>query len=154
MFKFIATIYKEGMNYVVKLPGESMEYFKKKEYIPVRGTIDGKSFKGTLIPRKNERHALFINSEIRSMTGKSVSDEIQVNIEYDPETRELTVPEDMELLLSADTRIYKAFIELSAAQRREIIRYIKDAKRTATRLSRIRKLEEFLQHRIKKKSGQ
>ncbi len=150
MFTFIATIYKEGMNYVVDVPDDSETYFRKSGYIPVRGTINNEDFKGTLIPRKKNRHVLFVNWDIRTRINKSEFDRIEVNIEYDPESRDLPVPEDVELILSEDSRIYEAFLKMSASQRREIISYISGAKKAETRLKRIQKVEDVLRKRLMK----
>ena len=129
MFTFKATIYKEGMNYVVDVPDNSEDYFLKSGYIPVRGTINSEDFKGTLIPRKKNKHVLFVNWAIRTRIDKSEFDTIEVSVEYDPESRELPVPEDVELILSEDSRIYEAFLRVSPSQRREILKYVIDAKK-------------------------
>ena len=151
MFSFCASIYKEGMNYVVDVPDNRNHHFQKKKYIPVRGTINHESFKGTLIPRKNERHVLFINKDIRQKINKSEFDEIEICIEHDPESRELPVPEDIELILSENIDIYSAFLKLSPAHRRELILFVTDAKKPETRLKRIQKIENHLKERILKK---
>lgn len=151
MFSFVATIFKEGMNYAVDVPDVSKDYFQKSGYIPVRGTIDTEVFIGTLIPRREKRYVLFVNWDIRTKIHKTEFDEVKVSIEYDPKSRELPVPEDVELIFSEDSKIYEEFIEMSPSQRREIIRYITDAKKEETRLKRIQMVEDRLRERILKK---
>ena len=151
MLTFIATIYKEGMNYVVDAPDSSKTYFQKSGYIPVRGIINKEDFKGTLIPREKNRHVLFVNWDIRTRIDKSEFDKIEVSIEYDPESRDLPVPEDVELILSEDSRIYKAFLQVSPSQRREMLQYVISAKKTETRLKRIQKIADHFRERLQKK---
>jgi hypothetical protein len=151
MFNFNSTIYKEGMNYVVDVPDDSKSYFQKDGYIPVKGTIDTEKFIGTLIPRKGNKYALFIKWEIRTKINKTEFDEVEVKIEYDPESRELPVPEDVELILAENSEIYNAFLKLSTSHRRELIQYVTNAKKDDTRLKRIQKIEDHLRERIFKK---
>lgn len=151
MLSFNATIYKEGMNYVVDVPRNREKHFQNGRYIPVRGTINQENFKGTLIPRKKERHVMFINRDIRTKIDKSEYDEIEIHIEYDPEPRDIPVPEDVELILSEDTEIYNSFLKLSTSHRRELILYITDARKAETRLKRIQRVEEHLKQRTLKK---
>lgn len=153
MFSFKATIYKEGMNYVVDVPDSCRSYFQKTGYIPVRGTIDGENYMGTLIPRKGNNYVIFVNWEVRTKINKTEFDDIEVAIDYDPESRELQIPEDVELILSEDNKILQTFLELSTSHRRELIQYVTEAKKTETRLKRIQRIENHLRERMLRKGN-
>jgi uncharacterized protein YdeI (YjbR/CyaY-like superfamily) len=148
MFSFVSTIYKEGMNYVVRVPDSIKTYLNRSGYIPVRGKIDDQAFKGILTPRKNESFVLFVNRDIRTKIKKTEADEIAVSIEFDPESRELSVPEDVELILSENAQLIKEFHRLTPAHRRELILFVEDAKKPETRLKRIQRLVMHIRDRL------
>jgi uncharacterized protein YdeI (YjbR/CyaY-like superfamily) len=95
---------------------------------------------------------LFVNWDIRTRIKKTEFDEIEVSLKYDPESRELPIPEDVELILSEDSNIFNAFVNMSSSQKREIIRYITGAKKAETRLKRIQRIVDHLRIRLIKKA--
>ena len=150
MISFTAQILKEGGNYKVELPQEIRKNFTQKGYVPVRGTVDGIAYTGTLVPRKNDRYVLFIDYNTRRIIGKGEFDEVTVFLEFDPENRDLPIPEDMEMIFSEDPLIIETFLEMSTAHRREIIKLVNSAKRPETRLKYIERMREHVKGRIKK----
>jgi hypothetical protein len=140
MKSFSGTIYKEGMNYLIELPAKIIKELKISGFFPVRGFADTFPFKGTCVPRKENRYALFLNGEIRNAIRKTEHDAVLIRIEYDPESRDLPVPEDLEMVLSEEKGLYPKFLALTPAHRRELIRYVLAAKKPETRLKYIGKV--------------
>jgi len=142
MYSFSTTIFKEGINYLVEVPVKIIIELDKTGYIPVRGFANTIAFRGTCVPRKGNRHALFLNSAIRNRIRKTEHDIVRIDIEYDPESRDIPVPEDLEMMLSEETGLYEKFLALTPAYRRELINYVLMAKRPETRLKYIRKVAD------------
>ena len=149
MLKFESKIYKEGFNYVADVPHEICLTFKDNGYVPIKGFIDGKDYKGTLIPRKNNRYVLFINADIRRKIRKGKDDRVSIEITKDAETRELLLPEDAELIFNEDPRLITSFRNMTLTHRKEIIRYISQAKGDESRTYRIRKMMGHIKERVK-----
>jgi hypothetical protein len=150
---FQSSIFKEGINYLVAVPEEISMELGKPGYIPVKGFVDHVAFKSTCVPRRGKRHVIFLNSAIRKKIQKTENDGVTLQIEYDHESREIPVPEDIELILAEKSVLLEEFWQLSTAHRNELIRWIQDAKRPETRLKRIEILIQHLHERRKKRIG-
>jgi hypothetical protein len=148
MINFESRIYKEGFNYVAEVPREVGVAFKSTGYVPIRGLVDGKKYLGTMIPRKNNRYVLFLNADIRQRTHKGKDDKVNIEIEFDPESRELLLPEDIELIFSEDNEVFSNFRNMTLSHRREIIKYISQAKGAESRLYRIQKMIDHIRERV------
>ncbi len=142
MFSFSAVIFKEGMNYLVEVPRGVSEKLNQSGYIPVTGFVEEVPFKGTCVPRRENRYVLFLDSAIRNKTHKTEHDNVTLRIEFDPESRELSVPEDMEMILSEENGLFEKFMKLTPAHRRELIKYVLTAKRPETRLKYIERVAD------------
>ena len=116
-----------------------------------KGEINKCDFRGTLVPRKGSKYALFLNQEIRKLAGIKSGDLVEVKLEYDPESRELPTPIDLEDALSQNAEAIIGFNNFSASHKREMISWINDAKRVETREKRINKAVEHCVEYFKKK---
>jgi uncharacterized protein YdeI (YjbR/CyaY-like superfamily) len=71
--------------------------------------------------------------------------EKKTNIEEgDPESREIPIPEDLELFLNENPEVYKNFNSFSPSHRRELLIFMNKAKHAETRLKRINKIISFI----------
>ena len=148
---FSATIYRSGINYQVDIPENITLEMGERKYIPVRGTVDGNKFRATLIPRKGNRHVLYINSELRRKAGVGVNNTVKVEFEHDPDSREIELPLDVELIFSENPLVLEKFLSISPSHRRELLKYIIAAKREETRLKRIELVAQRMLERLSNK---
>lgn len=144
MYSFSATIFKEGMNYLVEVPLPVVKKFNRKGNIPVRGFVDKAAFRGTCVARKNNRLVLFLNSEIRKKINRTENDMVSIDMEFDPESRDILVPEDLELILSEEEGLFEKFLSLTQAHRRELTIFVLGAKKPETRLKYIRRVADHI----------
>ena len=149
MYFFEAEVYKSGYNYLVDLPTGICEKFNKGGYIPVRGVVKNEPFKSSLAPRQGEKFVMFLNSEIRKKAQISESDFVNIEIECDPESRDIEIAEDVEQILKETQECWQKFISMSPAHRRELLLWIYDAKQIETRLRRIKKAIHHISKRKK-----
>jgi hypothetical protein len=126
-FSFKAKIYKVGINPCVKVPlriTKTME--PKKGYIPINGTIEGRTFQQTLCPIKNEPYRLYVNGPMLKGSGMSLGKTARFVIEQDFSTRprrdSIMTPEFRQLLVKSG--VLKNFKELTAHRQKEVLRYL------------------------------
>jgi len=149
----------------VRIPFDVEQAFGKKR-VPVKATIDGEAYRGTLVvsPRRagsrgplapaqvqangvrmgEPCHILIVLKEIRERIGKTFGDEVEVTLEEDTEPRVVEVPPDFQQALDRDTVAKATFQKIPYTHQREYVRAILEAKREETRRSRIAKEIEML----------
>jgi hypothetical protein len=127
----------------VRIPFDVEQTFGKKR-VPVRATIDGEPYRGTLVRMGEPCHLLIVLKEIRQKIGKTFGDEVEVTVEEDIAPRVVEVPADFQQALDQAPDAKAAFEKMSYTHQREYVRAILDAKRESTRRDRIAKAIEML----------
>jgi Bacteriocin-protection, YdeI or OmpD-Associated/Domain of unknown function (DUF1905) len=136
---FTARIYKVGINPCVDAPPEAGQIFKKRGFIPIAGLINGESYRATLVPQGSGRHRLYLNGEIRKATRTDVGNMIKVELKLDEASRTIRTPSDVASAMRAQPLAMANFRKATPSRRREILRWILDAKQPKTRQSRIQR---------------
>ena len=140
-YKFNATIQPAGGGGAyVSFPYNVQEEFGKSR-VPIQCTIDGEPYRGTMVKYGNPEHMIVVLKEIREKIGKGVGDEVKIWLREDKEERTIDAPEGLLMLLKKN-KLQDKFDKLSFTHRKEYIKWIKDAKKEETRLSRIEKTIE------------
>ena len=147
MPKFSETIYKIGINPVVDPPDKVLiAIFKaadrSKGPIPVRGKLNGAEFVQTLVKYQG-RWRLYINGPMLKDSGLAVGDAAKIDIEFDPRSREVVMPKELEAALKRDKKAKAAFEGLSPSRRKEISKYIGSLK---TPESVAKNIERVIRH--------
>jgi hypothetical protein len=144
---FKAVVYKTGYTYQVDLPPELCKKFRQGSFVPVKGIINNEPYLSSLAPRKNHNFILFLNSNIRKRANISVGDTIEIGVEYDSDSREIDITEDVEIILKENGNTWQKFLSFTPSHRRELLLWVYDAKRPETRLKRIEKMIKHLSER-------
>ena len=105
---------------------------------PVRGTIAGVSFRGT-VSKGEGVYRMPVPRELQARAGIACGDEVRVSLEADPEPRPVDIPEELQRILAADPDLSRRFDGLPPAHRRAWAAYVADAKRAETRTRRAAK---------------
>ena len=134
----------------MRIPFDVEQVFGKKR-VKVKATIEGEPYRGTLVRMGEPDHILIILKGIREEIGRTFGDEVEITLEEDTEPRRVEVPPDFQQALDRDPSAKAAFQKLAYTHQREIVRGVTEAKREATRRSRIIKAIEML--KVAKKSG-
>lgn len=75
---FTASVYKIGNNPCVDAPSQAGNILQRCGFIPVAGSINGESYRATLVPRGGGLHRLYLNGEIRKATRTDVDSMVRV----------------------------------------------------------------------------
>jgi hypothetical protein len=120
------------------IPFSVPEVFGRKGQVPVRATVNGFTFRNSLMPRQGI-HILGIGKDILAGAGAATGDTVQVELEFDDAPRTVTVPADLKAALLRAPLQAQAFAALSYSHKREYVDWIESAKKPETRSNRIDK---------------
>lgn len=143
MLSFSSKIQIIGINPYVLLPAKVLkELFKQagkdKGAIPVHGTLNRKKFIQNLV-KYSGKWRLYLNTPMRKAAGIDVGDMADVEIEFDPKPRLLTMHVKLKQALNKNKKAKTVFEKLSPSAQKEIIRYINNLKSEESRLRNINK---------------
>ena len=128
---------------IVELPFNAEKIFGKKR-VKIKAWFDGVPYRGTLMRMGMDCDWVGLTQEIRKKTGKNPGDMIHVEIEEDKEERTVEIPPDLMNELMGHPSEFDYFRSLAFTHRKEYVRWITDAKRPETRISRIKKMIDML----------
>lgn len=142
--QFTATIRGAGGGAFVDVPFDVERVYGRKR-VPVVATIDGVEYRGSLVRMGGPAHMLLIRKDVREKLGKGIGDEVAITLEEDTAPRVVEVPEDVRAALGTNDVARAYFEGLSYTHQREYVGWIEEAKRDATRRSRIEKMLTMLE---------
>ena len=123
----------------IHVPVEVVEALGSGKRPAVVATVNGYTYRSTVMGYDPADPLLPFPSEHRAATGLRAGDEIEVELTLDTAPREVTVPEDLAAALAADP-VAKAFFEtLSYSNKRVHTLAVDGAKTPETRRRRIEK---------------
>jgi len=142
--QFLATI-KEGDagGAYVTIPFDVEQVFGKKR-VKIKATIEGEPYRGTLVRMGSPNHMLLILKGIRERIGKTIGDEVYIELEEDLDLRKVEIPSDLLQAMQAAPQAQAFFNQLSYTHQKEYVQWVTEAKRPGTRLERIRRTVELL----------
>ncbi len=147
-YSFSAIIEIIGINPYVFVPETILQEIfkqanKQKGPIPVKGAINEKDYKQTLV-KYSGYWRLYINLKMLKNSPKRIGETIQVTIAFDPEDRSLQLQEKLVAAFSENTDAKKVFDGLSSSKQQEIIRYISRLKTEESIIRNVQKTINFL----------
>jgi len=128
-----------------KLVGDS------PKHIPVQGQVEGLPLKSTLSPRGGGAYRLHIHSNIWRKLRIDAGATVEVMLFLDSEPRDPVLPHDLAGGLADEPRALAIFNSLTPALRRQIVRYVEQAKHSSTRDKRIRLIVKRMLERAAKR---
>jgi hypothetical protein len=141
--KFTAVLQVEGKTATfIEVPLDVPAIFGGKR-VSVRGTINGFPFRST-VATYGDRFYLPVNKGVREGAGASAGETVNVELERDEAPRKVEIPYDLADALKAAPDAGKKFKGLSYTHQKEYVSWITEAKRDATRRSRVEKTISLL----------
>ncbi|MFL5731883.1 MAG: YdeI/OmpD-associated family protein [Chloroflexia bacterium] len=122
----------------VAIPIDVHAVFGSRARVPVRGTINGFSFRSSLFPYGGV-HYLIVTRAVREGAHVKAGDTVDLVLERDDEPRIVTPPPDFSQALAANAPARDAWEKMSYSRRKELVNTIEEAKKPETRARRIDK---------------
>jgi hypothetical protein len=143
-YRFKATIEAgdRGGAYVL-FPYDVETEFGTQGRVPVKATLNGVPYTGSLVRYGNPQHMLGVLKNIREQIGKEPGDAIEVVLWKDDEARAVEPPAQFRAMLENEG-LLPSFEELSYTHRQEYCRWITEAKKQETRVKRMERAIEML----------
>jgi Domain of unknown function (DUF1905)/Bacteriocin-protection, YdeI or OmpD-Associated len=139
-YNFTAVLEDAGGNtggVFVRFPYDAKKEFGKGR-VPIRCTIDGEAYRGTMVKYGAPYYMILVLKSIREKMKKEPGDHVTIWLIEDTDERKMPIPGDFARLLEKN-KILSAFKKLSFTHQREYITWIESAKKTETRLARMDK---------------
>jgi bacteriocin resistance YdeI/OmpD-like protein/uncharacterized protein DUF1905 len=123
----------------INIPFDVEKTFGTRGRVPVRGTLNGAPFRGSLFRMGGDCHFMVVNRHLREAAGVRGGETVPVVLERDNEPRVINPPADFARALKGNKEAQTLWDKLSYTHRREHVEHIEEAKKPETRLRRIEK---------------
>jgi transcription initiation factor TFIIIB Brf1 subunit/transcription initiation factor TFIIB len=148
-YKFEAQIEIIGINPYVLVPDDILlgiftSSGKSKGHIPIKGEVNGKAYKQTLVKFKGAWR-LYINTTMLENSPKRIGEIIHLSVEFDPTDRTIKPHPKLVEALNLNQHAKSVFESLSSSKKHEIARYISQLKTEESIDRNISRAIEFLQ---------
>jgi hypothetical protein len=124
---------------MMTVPFDVQKVFGTRARVPVRGTINGFTFRSSIFPTGDGRHYMVVNREVRAGAKVKGGDTVTVHMERDEEPRTIEPPADLRRALTANKTARAAWERLSYTHQKEYAAAVAEAKRPETRARRVEK---------------
>lgn len=123
----------------VEVPEKVSKAFGMKGRAPIRGTIAGIEFRGSLMPGGEGRHFIVVAKPIREAAAVTTGDTVEVRVQADTGERTVELPAELVSALEEDATARETFEALAYSHRKEYATWVAEAKRAETRTARAAK---------------
>jgi uncharacterized protein YdeI (YjbR/CyaY-like superfamily) len=127
---------------VVRIPFAVSKVWGKRGQLRVKGEINGFEFRTSLFPTKSGVHFMLVNKKMQAGAHVMAGMKARLRMEPDTEVREAKVPAELQRVLRESRRLQKFYESLNYSSRRDIGRWVGDAKHAETRVRRAEQLAE------------
>ncbi len=131
----------------VEVPFDIKREFGKGR-LNVQARFDGEPYRGSIVSLGGV-FVLGIQKAIQTKIGKKPGDTVHVSFIEDTQPHVVEVPPDLRAALEKE-EIWRMFETLSYSHKREYVGYITEAKKEATRRTRIEKTVKMLKEKMKR----
>ena len=142
---FRVVIHSEGPNATgIRVPLDVMAALDTRKRIPVVATINGHSYRSTVVPYNGEPAMLPLSAANRTAAGVTAGDEIEVTLEVDNAPREAQAPPELAEALAADPVASAFFATLSYSNKRIFTLNVEGTTNPETKARRVAKAIELM----------
>lgn len=140
--KFKTEIFTGGGNTAgFWIPEEVVTSFNKGKRFPVVVNINGYKYKNT-VASYDGKFAIGLAIEHREKSGLKVGDKVEVELTLDDQPRIVEVPKYIQDELNKDHKAKEIFEKLAYSHKKEYVRWIEEAKKEETKMSRLSQLNQ------------
>jgi hypothetical protein len=128
---------------IARVPFDIAKAWPERRGRRVRGEIEGFAFRTSLFPDpRGKGQILLVNKQMQAGAKARVGSKVRICMEPDLEERPTPMPPELAAILKSDRALRKWFDELSPSMRREIGKWVNEAKGAEVRLKRAEKIAE------------
>jgi hypothetical protein len=132
-----------GVVAAISPPVDVGKMFGRRGRVPVRGTINGFSYRSSLVPCGGP-HVMPVNKTLRAGAGAEPGDTVEVVMERDVEERTVEAPPELKKELAKSKAAQANWEKMSFTNKKEIANCIREAKKEETRARRLAKVMGIL----------
>lgn len=130
---------------IARVPFDVQKAWPVRRRMRVRGEIEGFPFRTSLFPDpRGSGRILLVNKKMQSAAKAGPGSRVRIWLEPDLEERPITIPPELARQLKGDRRLQRWFNALSESMRREIGKWVDEAKGPDVRRKRAEKMAERL----------
>jgi len=130
---------------IARIPFDMAKTWPERKGWRVRGEIEGFPFRTSLFPDpRGKGQILLVNKKMQAGAMARTGDKVRIKLEPDLEERPAFIPAELEKALKGDRKLRMWFDAMSPSMRREIGKYVDEARGVETRLKRAEKMAERL----------
>jgi uncharacterized protein YdeI (YjbR/CyaY-like superfamily) len=128
---------------IARVPFDISKVWPERRGRRVRGDIGGFPFRTSLFPDpRGKGQILLVNKQMQSGAHARVGSKVRIRLEPDMEDRPTLIPPELASILKGDRTLRKWFDALSPSMRREIGKWVAEAKGAEVRQNRAERLAE------------
>ena len=128
---------------IARVPFDIAKVWPERRGRRVRGDIEGFPFRTSLFPDpRGKGQILLVNKQMQAGAKAGVGNTVRLRMEPDLEERPTLMPPELAAILKGDRALRKWFEELSPSMRREIGKWVTEAKGAEVRQKRAEKIAE------------
>jgi hypothetical protein len=129
---------------IIYVPFDAASVWGLRGQIKVKGEINGYAFRTSLFPTKEGRHFLLVNKKMQK-GGRAFEGCIaHFRMEHDIEERIVTIPDELNRILSGDRSLRRWYDSLNHSTRSDIAKWVTEPKTAAARGRRGEQIAERL----------
>ena len=132
----------------VFFPYDTDKEFGTKGKVPIKATMDGIPYTGSLMKYGFPQHMLHVPKAIREQASKGLGEILDVVVWRDEDERKLEVPAAFAQVMKKEG-LLPFFESLSYTHRKEYCRWVSEAKKEETRAKRLEKAVAMLRDKVK-----
>jgi uncharacterized protein YdeI (YjbR/CyaY-like superfamily) len=130
---------------IARVPFDVAKVWPVRKGRRVRGEIEGFQFRISLFPDpRGQGQILLVNKKMQAGARARAGEKVRIRLEPDLEERPTLMPAELERELKGDRKLRKWFDAMSPSMRREIGKWVDEAKSAETRKKRAEKTAERL----------
>ena len=123
----------------LEIPFSVEKAFGSKARVPVEGTMNGFTFRNSLLPQGDGTHAMAVSKALQAGAKAHAGDLVSVSMQVDRSERIVEVPSELKQRLASHPQAGTVFESLSYSHRKEFAEWVASAKQPETRTRRAEK---------------
>ncbi len=129
---------------IIYVPFDAAKVWGMRGQIKVKGEINGFAYRTSLFPTREGRHILLVNKKMQKGARAAEGSVARFQMELDREERTVTIPDELQCILSEDRSLRRWYDKLNHSTRSDIAKWITEPKSGEARERRAEQIADRL----------